>query len=109
VTLTAGSFVLLLVVLPRAPILRPTWGGLDLAERLAGVPGALADRSRFAGIVARPDNVPIVGLVYLLAFFLWLGASLAVANDDRQRLGKGPPRASWRARSWCGRTSSTSS
>ena len=30
----------------------------------------------FAEIVTKPDNVPIVGLVYLLGFFTWLATSL---------------------------------
>jgi len=38
----------------------------------------------------KPDNVPIVGLVFLLGFFTWLGASKAVENDDRLRQGLPP-------------------
>ena len=43
--------------------------------------------SDFYEIVAKPDNVPIVMLVFLLAFFTWLGTYRAVQNDDR--LAKG--------------------
>ena len=41
-------------------------------------------------IVAKPDNVPIVSLVFLLGFFTWLGAHRAVQNDDRHSQGLPP-------------------
>ena len=46
--------------------------------------------SDFFEIVAKPDNVPIVMLVFLLAFFTWLGASQAVVNDRRMANGEPP-------------------
>jgi len=46
--------------------------------------------SDFYEIVAKPDNVPIVMLVFLLAFFTWLGTSRAVENDDRIARGEPP-------------------
>jgi hypothetical protein len=45
----------------------------------------------FAAIVTKPDNVPIVGLIFLLGFFTWLATSKAVENDNRIDAGK-PPR-----------------
>ena len=44
----------------------------------------------FAAIVTKPDNVPIVGLVYLLGFFTWLSARKAVINDERIEQGLEP-------------------
>ena len=44
----------------------------------------------FTAIVTRPDNVPIVAMVYLLAFFLWLGMAQAVENDRRIAQGLPP-------------------
>lgn len=41
----------------------------------------------FAEIVTKPDNVPIVAMVILLAFFTWLATYKAVINDDRARQG----------------------
>ena len=38
-------------------------------------------------IVAKPDNVPIVALVFFLAFFTWVATYRAVQNDDRKKLG----------------------
>ncbi len=44
----------------------------------------------FYEIVAKPDNVPIVMLVYLLAFFTWVATYRAVQNDDRMDRGEPP-------------------
>jgi hypothetical protein len=44
----------------------------------------------FFAIVAKPDNVPIVALVFLLAFFTWLATYRAVENDRRIALGEPP-------------------
>jgi hypothetical protein len=44
----------------------------------------------FASIVTKPDNVPIVGLVFLLGFFTWLATAKAVENDDRWKQGLPP-------------------
>ncbi len=44
----------------------------------------------FAEIVTKADNVPIVGLVYLLAFFTWLATYRAVQNDERRKQGLEP-------------------
>ena len=50
---------------------------------------SLAD-VEFARIVLKPDNVPIVAMVYLLGFFTWLGAAQAVENDRRIARGDEP-------------------
>jgi hypothetical protein len=50
---------------------------------------SLTDQN-FAAIVTKPDNVPIVGLVFLLGFFTWLSAYQAVQNDERLKQGLGP-------------------
>ncbi len=50
---------------------------------------SMTDRD-FYEIVAKPDNVPIVMLVFLLAFFTWLGTSQAVINDRRMEKGEPP-------------------
>ena len=46
--------------------------------------------SNFYAIVAKPDNVPIVALVFLLAFFTWLATYKAVENDRRKAEGLPP-------------------
>ena len=50
---------------------------------------SMTDRD-FYDIVAKPDNVPIVMLVLLLAFFTWLATYRAVINDDRMERGEPP-------------------
>src|SRR4051794_7873513 len=44
----------------------------------------------FRLIVTKPDNVPIVGLVFLLVFFTWYSMREAVLNDRRIAAGQGP-------------------
>jgi len=44
----------------------------------------------FRLIVTKPDNVPIVGLIFLLVFFLWYSMREAVLNDRRIAAGMGP-------------------
>jgi hypothetical protein len=63
------------------------WGLLNLMLLAMGL--AMAD-SNFFAIVGKGDNVPIVGLVYLLAFFNWVATYRAVQNDDRRKQGLPP-------------------
>jgi len=63
------------------------WSLLNLLLLLMGL--SMADEN-FAAIVMKADNVPIVGLVFLLAFFTWLATSKAVVNDERIRQGLPP-------------------
>ncbi len=44
----------------------------------------------FRLIVTKPDNVPIVGLIFLLVFFVWYSIREAVLNDRRITAGVGP-------------------
>src|SRR5213593_3178873 len=44
----------------------------------------------FRQIVTKPDNVPIVGLIFLLAFFVWYSVREGVLNDRRIVAGEGP-------------------
>src|SRR6478736_5692004 len=44
----------------------------------------------FRLIVTKPDNVPIVGLIFLLVFFVWYSLREGVLNDRRITAGKGP-------------------
>ena len=43
----------------------------------------------FALIVKKPDNIPIVALLFLVGFFVWLAMSQALENDDR--IARGEP------------------
>jgi len=44
----------------------------------------------FRSVVTKPDNVPIVGLIFLLVFFVWYSLREAVLNDRRIAAGQGP-------------------
>ena len=44
----------------------------------------------FRSVVTKPDNVPIVGLIFLLVFFVWYSIREAVLNDRRIAAGQGP-------------------
>ena len=50
---------------------------------------ALTNKS-FRLIVERPDNIPIVGMLFLVAFFTWLALRQAALNDARIDQGLGP-------------------
>jgi hypothetical protein len=61
---------------------------------LLGVLGAFflfgAFDPNFRLIIMKPDNVPIVGLIFLLIFFTWYAIREAVLNDRRIAAGQGP-------------------
>lgn len=44
----------------------------------------------FRQIVGKPDNVPIVGMLFLTGFFTWLYFRKAVENDERAAAGQPP-------------------
>src|SRR5262245_45096800 len=54
----------------------------------------------FRLIVTKPDNVPIVGLIFLLVFFVWYSMREAVLNDRRIRAGQGPEEKAESDRVW---------
>jgi len=44
----------------------------------------------FKLIILKPDNVPIVGLIFLIVFFTWYAIREGVRNDQRIARGEGP-------------------
>jgi hypothetical protein len=54
----------------------------------------------FRLIITKPDNVPIVGLIFLLVFFVWYSMKQAVVNDLRIAKGEGPEEAAESDRVW---------
>jgi hypothetical protein len=90
VNYTAGTTALFaLAFVFRRFFVRPmvAWTILNVALVAMGM--AMADEN-FASIVMKADNVPIVGLVFLLAFFTWVATKQAVENDDRIARGLPP-------------------
>src|SRR6266704_522346 len=66
--------------------------GLGIAAALfLGV--SMLDRN-FALIVKKADNVPIVAMLFLVGFFLWLSMHQAIQNDERVAQGLKPNEAS---------------
>ena len=85
VTLTVGSFCALAAFyLGRRWLVTAAVAWALLNASLLFLGASLAD-PQFAATVLKPDNVPIVAMVYLLGFFTWLGAAQAVENDRRLR------------------------
>ena len=56
--------------------------------------------ANFRLIVTKPDNVPIVGLIFLLVFFVWFSIREGVLNDRRIARGEGPIEKSEGDRVW---------
>lgn len=83
-TLAILTFMFLLRRFFSRPLV--AWGLLNLSLLVMGF--AMIDPD-FASIVAKPDNVPIVGMVFLLGFFTWIATYKAVQNDDR--IARGEP------------------
>lgn len=90
VTFTLGACTFLIVFyVGRRLFVHPAvaWSALNVSLLFMGL--SLTD-AHFAAIITRPDNVPIVAMVYLLAFFTWLGTAQAVRNDERIGRGQEP-------------------
>jgi cytochrome b/b6/petD-like protein len=69
------------------------WSMLNLALLAMGLSVTVISETsemNFMKIVTKPDNVPIVALVFLLGYFTWLATAKAVKNDDRIRQGLPP-------------------
>lgn len=87
---SVGSLVLLaFMFMARRFFVQPVvaWTLLNVSLLALGLSFSNKD---FFAIAAKPDNVPIVGLVFLLGFFTWLATDRAVKNDDRAKAGLPP-------------------
>jgi len=81
--------VLTILFLGRNFFVQPivAWAGLNLSLLFMGL--SMTDPD-FASIVMKPDNVPIVAMIFLLGYFTWLAAHRAVRNDARTARGEVP-------------------
>ena len=69
---------------------RPLWtkkGGIALFAVLIGGIGLSYLDSNFAAVATLPDNVPIVGMIFLVGFFFWYAMYRAYENDRRVEAG----------------------
>src|SRR5215510_16371934 len=77
------------LVLPRPALWKPrVWAILGLAAA-AFLGGSMLDHN-FLQIVKKPDNIPIVAMLFLVGFFLWLSLHQAHENDARIAAGEAP-------------------
>jgi hypothetical protein len=87
---TLGTTALLVILFVfRRFFVQPMVAWMLLNATLLAMGLSMADQN-FADIVTKPDNVPIVAMVYLLGYFTWLAAYRAVLNDDRAARGEVP-------------------
>lgn len=89
-SLTLGALALLTALfLGRRFFVKPpvAWAIFNLSLLVMGL--SMTDQN-FGKIVGKPDNVPIVGLVFLLGYFTWLAGFQAVRNDERRKQGLPP-------------------
>jgi hypothetical protein len=63
------------------------WAILNLGLLFGG--WAMTDPN-FEAIITKPDNVPIVMLIFSVAYFTWLAMRKAVVNDERLARGEPP-------------------
>ena len=92
---TLGTLAVLVVLFfGRRFFVQPVvaWMMLNLVAAFMGF--SMTDPN-FAAIVTKPDNVPIVGMVFLLGFFTWLATWKAVQNDERIAQGLGAAGKGW--------------
>jgi hypothetical protein len=70
---------------------RPLWtkkGGIVLFALLGGGIGLSYFDPNFAAVATLPDNVPIVGMIFLVGFFFWYAMYQAYENDRRIAAGQ---------------------
>jgi Cytochrome b(C-terminal)/b6/petD len=69
---------------------RPLWtkkGGVALLALVGGGIGLSYFDPNFNKVATLPDNVPIVGMIFLVGFFVWFAMSQAYENDRRVAAG----------------------
>jgi Cytochrome b(C-terminal)/b6/petD len=86
VTLAIVAFFLAL----RSRFLWTVKGGLVAAAVVAGAIGASYFDPNFRAVATTPDNVPIIGLIFIVGFFFWFAMHQAKQNDERIAQGLPP-------------------
>jgi Cytochrome b(C-terminal)/b6/petD len=84
--LVTAMLVLLLIGL-RLKFLWSRKGGLFLLILIGGGIGISYLDPNFAAVATLPDNVPIVGMIFLVGFFFWFAMNQAYENDRRIAAG----------------------
>ena len=88
VTIFTASVVifLLFVIFPRQAT--APWVALSLTGLVLAFFGIGLTDEHFRGIVSMPDNVPIVGMIFIFGYFTWYAMRKAVVNDRRVERGE---------------------
>ena len=86
---TATFVALILMVWKREAFASNRWGWGLMAFLAAFFVFGLTDEN-FSLIIGKPDNVPIVALIFLLVFFTWFAIREGVRNDRRIAAGRPP-------------------
>ncbi|HEY7441257.1 MAG TPA: hypothetical protein VH701_02465 [Vicinamibacterales bacterium] len=83
---------------------REQFASIGMGYGLLGILSAFflfgAFDANFRLIITKPDNVPIVGLIFLLIFFTWYSMRQAVLNDRRLAAGQPPEEKDESDRVW---------
>jgi hypothetical protein len=83
---------------------RERFASIGMGYGLLGILSAFflfgAFDANFRLIITKPDNVPIVGLIFLLIFFTWYSMRQAVLNDRRLAAGQPPEEKDESDRVW---------
>ena len=85
---TLSMIVFVGLILLREWLVKPTVGWIILNVALVFMALSMTDYD-FRQIVGKPDNVPIVGMLFIVGFFTWLYFSRSVDND--RRIARGLP------------------
>src|SRR5215467_5261503 len=86
--LITAAAILLLVSLKWPGKFYTNKSGLIVFGCMFGFLGLSVIDENFRKIVTKPDNVPIVGMLFLVPFFTWFSLREAVRNDQRIAQGK---------------------
>ena len=90
---------LVLIVWKREAFASDAWGWGLMAFLAVFFGFGLTDEN-FSLIIGKPDNVPIVGLIFLLVFFTWFSMREGVRNDRRIAAGQPPIEKDEEGRVW---------
>ena len=71
----------------------PKVAGTILVLAIAFFAWALATNKQFNANITKPDNVPIIFMLFLVGYFSWLGLYRAAKNDRRMARGELPEEA----------------
>ncbi len=84
------AVVALVVMIWKRELVASNAVGYGMLVVLAAFFGLGTFDANFRLIITKPDNVPIVGLIFLLVFLTWYAMREAVLNDRRIAAGEGP-------------------